>query len=595
MAINTPADLTVNLFKNQLNGEINKLIEDKGFENPGRAFQYWYFKNIWNFEDDLIDEIDTDGGQDQGIDAIFIDEDNIVHFFQFKNIKDINKNYPQGEAEKTFAGIVLLQSGEYHELVNKKLKLQFEAVMQSVRKHYVVHLISSAQELAPDAKNIFDIRIKEFNRYGEKYSLSVTDIGKLSEEHTRKLRFKVPDAIIFPNVLNPYFTRSREHTSYLFTCSGRDIAEIYEKYKDKLLEQNVRANLGKKNSTNAAIYNSCTSENSNYFCHFNNGITFSCDSSEFDAFQNKVIITGAQIVNGGQTASTLYQAYKDGKLKDDVSVPVRTINTDKDVDFASNVAINLNNQTKIDSSFLKSNHPIMLRIQDDLRRMGYIFERRGFEFDNLDDDKKKALEKKYGSDFSKLIIPQRESAKAYVTFIKQQIQLAKKDSGKIFVDISEGGEFENVFDGRFSTLKLLLSYIVFTKVDFLIDEFSKDKRKKNIEAYIRYTSLGITDNIEKMMSKILPQSTIFITGLLYELKFKKSEENSGEYVNKFLEYFSSNYLDVIKETIDILITYFTSGEIDDSRTTDSLIKSQTVYNSMIDYVKRNNLPRELDL
>ena len=587
-------DPTINLFKNQLNGEIQKLVSEQGFDSAGKAFQYWYFKNIWNFEDDLIEEIDTDGGQDQGIDAIYIDDENIVHFFQFKNIGDLNKNYPQGEAEKTFAGIALLQSGEYKGLVNTKLKEQFEQVLKAVRKHYIVHLISPAQGLAEDAKRIFQIRIDDLNKYGEKYSLSVTDIFGLTEEHTKKLRFKVRNPIVFPRVNNPYFTKNREHTSYFFTASGKDIAEIYEKYKDKLLEQNVRANLGKKNSTNAAIYNSCTSDNSKYFCHYNNGITFLCDSSEYDAFTSTVTIDGAQIVNGGQTASTLYQAYTDGKLKDDVFVPVRTINSDKDSDFGANVAINLNNQTKIDSSFLKSNHPVMLRVQDDLAKMGYIYERRGFEFDNLDEEKEDFLAKKYGIGYKSKIIPQKDSAKAYTAFFRQLVQLAKKDSGKIFIDEAEGGSFENIFDTSFSTIKLLTAYTIYTQVLAIVDDFNREKRKKSPLDYTKYTNLSINADVTNLMNKIMAQATIFILGLIFVIRFNKSEIDSESYIKKFSEYFKANSLDLIKHSTDTLLGFFLSGKIAESRTTDSILKSQNIYDQMVKYVEENGLSKELN-
>lgn len=76
-----------------------------------------------------------------------------------------------------------------------------------------------------------------------------------------------------------------------------------------------------------------------------------CETADYDSFTKTLRIEGAQIVNGGQTASMIHKAYIENLLRDDIIVPIRTINSDKDENFASNVAINLNNQTKIDDNF----------------------------------------------------------------------------------------------------------------------------------------------------------------------------------------------------------------------------------------------------
>ena len=180
---------------------------DKGIIVEGKAFQYWYFKNIWGFEDDLVEEIDTDDSQDQGIDAIYLDDAKNVHFFQFKNISNINKNFPQKEAEATLNGIRLLQQGNYESFTNEKLKNQFQEIMTHIRKHYFIHYVSSALGLAYDAKKIIDSHIESLNMVGQKFSYDETDINSLEIEHSRKLRFRTPEAIEFKNVDAPFLQK----------------------------------------------------------------------------------------------------------------------------------------------------------------------------------------------------------------------------------------------------------------------------------------------------------------------------------------------------------------------------------------------------
>ena len=167
----------------------------------------------------------------------------------------------------------------------------------------------------------------------------------------------------------PYAVRSADHDCWLFHVNGSSLGELYEKHGEQLLQQNIRIYQGDK-GTNAAIRKTCTGEDSANFLHYNNGVTFLCDTAPWDPFTRKLTLRKAQVVNGGQTVRVLHAAQREKTLQGDVLVPLRIITAQGDKDFASNVAVNLNNQNRIEPSFLRSNDPRILQLANALASLG---------------------------------------------------------------------------------------------------------------------------------------------------------------------------------------------------------------------------------
>src|SRR6266567_941490 len=84
------------------------------------------------------------------------------------------------------------------------------------------------------------------------------------------------------------------------------LAQLYEKFGERQLQQNIRGSVGDK-GTNAAILDSCTTNKATNFYHFNNGITFLCEEAKCDNFTSSLTLVRAQVVNGGQTLRVLHK------------------------------------------------------------------------------------------------------------------------------------------------------------------------------------------------------------------------------------------------------------------------------------------------
>lgn len=96
------------LFKEQLEAECATLALKHNLKERGQFLIYWYFVRLKGFTDTDVEEILCDGGGDLGIDSIWIDEGDLVHFYQFKNPEDPAKGIAAGDVDKTISGLRLI-------------------------------------------------------------------------------------------------------------------------------------------------------------------------------------------------------------------------------------------------------------------------------------------------------------------------------------------------------------------------------------------------------------------------------------------------------------------------------------------------------
>ena len=156
---------------------------------------------------------------------------------------------------------------------------------------------------------------------------------------------------------------SQAYQAYLAVVPGQFLASIYQEYNSRILQDNVRSFLTTRAKVNRDIRNTILNEPEKFFS-YNNGICTTADSIETETINGLPCIThfnNLQIINGGQTTATLaLAAIKDKADLSNIFVQMKlTIVSDKtDKNFVSNIAIYANNQTKITSSDLASNHPL---------------------------------------------------------------------------------------------------------------------------------------------------------------------------------------------------------------------------------------------
>ncbi len=158
-------------------------------------------------------------------------------------------------------------------------------------------------------------------------------------------------------------TNNNDYQSWLAIIPGIALADIYEQYGARLLEQNVRSFLQFTGKINKGIRNTILKEQ-HMFMAFNNGIAATAEEvtiTDLPENQGKAIsfVKDFQIVNGGQTTASIYHTWKKDKMDiSNVFVPVKlTIvkNRENFSEIVGRIAEYANTQNKVSASDLSSN------------------------------------------------------------------------------------------------------------------------------------------------------------------------------------------------------------------------------------------------
>lgn len=163
---------------------------------------------------------------------------------------------------------------------------------------------------------------------------------------------------------------------YVGIIPGQLLAEIYKDEGQDLIQKNVRSYLQATGKVNKGIKASLIRE-PEMFMAYNNGISTIADSIEIDEKKsgNGIVsikeITGWQIVNGGQTTASIYNAYQNKQPLNAVNVQVKLSvikNSEKSAEIASNISKYANSQNKINMSDFNANDDYHIKMEQISRR-----------------------------------------------------------------------------------------------------------------------------------------------------------------------------------------------------------------------------------
>lgn len=175
---------------------------------------------------------------------------------------------------------------------------------------------------------------------------------------------------------------------YIGVISGELLAKIYKDEGQNLIERNVRSFLQATGKINKGIKDTLSSE-PHMFMAYNNGISTIAESIEIDKEKSTnelTIITaliGWQIVNGGQTTASIYNAFQNKTELSKANVQIKlTVIKDKEKtnEIIANISKYANSQNKINMSDFSANDEYHIRMEQ-LSRNTYIPVDRGKSLD----------------------------------------------------------------------------------------------------------------------------------------------------------------------------------------------------------------------
>lgn len=158
---------------------------------------------------------------------------------------------------------------------------------------------------------------------------------------------------------------------YVGVMPGELLALIYKDEGQELIQKNVRSYLQATGKVNKGIKASLASE-PEMFMAYNNGISTIADAIELDSAKSsdRIVsireITGWQIVNGGQTTASIYNAFQNKLDLKHVNVQIKLSvikDTEKAGEIAANISKYANSQNKINMSDFNANDDYHIQME----------------------------------------------------------------------------------------------------------------------------------------------------------------------------------------------------------------------------------------
>lgn len=221
------------------------------------------------------------------------------------------------------------------------------------------------------------IDFKNINIGNAEVSFSIWDIDRLYRcvmsgkmRETIEIDFQDKFNMTIPCIEN---ATSNKYSVYLAIISGELLAGLYDEFRDRLLEKNVRSFLQVKGAVNKGIRDTLRDE-PDMFLAYNNGISVTAESVEIVRDENGKpsikSIRDMQIVNGGQTTASIFNAHKDKKINADLSkvfvqMKISVITSSDDMDeIVPRISAFANTQNKVQIADFSANDPFHRRIEE---------------------------------------------------------------------------------------------------------------------------------------------------------------------------------------------------------------------------------------
>lgn len=169
-----------------------------------------------------------------------------------------------------------------------------------------------------------------------------------------------------------------------------------------------------------------------------------------------------------------------------------------DPSIRQNTSIFLNSQTEIKDSYLISNLPIILNLENDLNEKGYFLERQANQVQNLKTNlSKKEIEEKFGVGYSK-VIALDEGVQIYSAFFEEMAPIAKLNKAKLF---NSKANLEKILK-NINADKVIISNNIYRKICEVITSYRQYKRNHSKDIILAYLNID-----EKLINEYLFMNT----------------------------------------------------------------------------------------
>jgi hypothetical protein len=536
--------------------DYSDLLKDPEFDD----FQFFSIIQLlkeYSLEyEDILNGI-VDGGDDFGIDAIYIFVDGHI----INELKDIETYFTkkskikieicQSKKEKGFSETAVLKIKDGLEnifdlekplLGNSEFKSR-STLLREIYKKW--HTSDNENEFKLNIEYISlgkdeDINIKVIDKKNKtldflKYigiphcNFNFIDQKKLfelskSEKYNKNLKIITK--------LDYDLEHNEDTEGYIAIVNGKEFYNFItdsDKIEERIFEDNVRDFQGDKKTIVSNIQKTIkSSSDRKLFWCMNNGITIL--TTKVKPSSRSLNLENYQIINGCQTAHSLFNSVSEDKTIEDFELVVRIIVTEND-DIALKIIQATNSQIQIDSTAIKSQELIHKTIEDFFKS----------EQPKLYYERRNNFYRRRNYPFNKIINPKKLFQVTRSSILKLPSSSRSRPT-KLFEE-----DYDKIFNDSFELFYYKFVTILYFKVLALIKQYKKDYDLEDIE-------LDVINNGSLHILRIL-FAMIIGNDYSFKLNNKTSElyKNQAEKI-KVVEGLTTDENDLFIEAKDILET-----------------------------------------
>lgn len=434
----------------------------------------------------------------------------------------------------------------------------------AVSVHDHKNTIKTVHVVALTNGTVKPISLNNLNIDGVEISFSVWDMDRLYRcttsgkmRETIEIDFSESFGQTIPCIENK---ASDKYSVYLAIISGELLAAIYDQHGPRLLERNVRSFLQVKGAVNKGIRDTLRDE-PDMFLAYNNGISVTAESVDIVRDENGKPsikkIRDMQIVNGGQTTASIYNAKKDEKINADLShvfvqMKLSVISSSEKMDeIVPKISAFANTQNKIQMADFSANDPYHRKIeglsrviwapaQNGAKPQNWFYERARGQYSDMLSKETTALRRKAFKEqhplFTKTDLAKYENTWDQLPY--QVSEGAQKNFKKFTIRLNERG---NYIPDESYYQRLIAKAILFRRAEKLVQEQQFGGYRANIVTYtLSFLSYKTAHRIDlesiwkkQSLSSALEESIVTISHFIHELITNPPRgANIGEWCKK---------------------------------------------------------------
>jgi hypothetical protein len=443
----------------------------------------------------------TEGTQDGGVDAYYIDRENKKIFLiqsKFRTTKDnfekkkrTANDLVRMEVQRILKGEEKDSRGNPFSAKIKKFQNEWSKISDQAYYKYIIIILGNLENYSDEQiKRIIDNSDYEVFDFNRTYKELVFPLCSGTYYDPKEIRITIDLFNKEQSTLKQKIsTKLGEFPIRVIFVPTKEIGRIMSKYKNAILKYNPRNFLSlSNNKVNRKIMESIINNSANDFAIYNNGITIIADSFELTESTGtknvgQVIMLNPQIINGGQTAYVLSKVYEDQKEQDylvfdgkEVMLKVIILTSKKElnIDFIEQISNATNQQTRVEEADRRSNDKIQLMIEEEIfDTFGYFYERKKGEFYN-------GIDRKYID--KNLVVNRYDLVKAYLAWQGDAANARRSGKEALFKE----KRFKDIMKKPADFKKMFFAYKVLTNIEM------KEKIKNHkFGASMKYGKMAI--------------------------------------------------------------------------------------------------------